>query len=284
MKLVQKPNLVVETKVSSYEQTSAWLTAVVTIIGIMVLLGFLIWLLSIFSLNRTEAVAITEFPGKPGEEAPEGEAEDFEEPGVEEFPEVEVPQLADALEAVTDAVSSIQGRLERVDGSAALMGKGTGLGHRDGGGEGGTGGAPWDRWVVEYTSSDLRTYAQQLTFFQIQVGVVSRRTPRIDLISNLTTTPISQTTTRRQEKRVFFSHSNARLRRWDEKLANRAGIKDLAGRFIVQFYPRRITNILAQLEAKYAAANGKNLKNVTRTTFKVRDNGGRYEYYVDSME
>ena len=284
MGLVQKPNMVVDTKVSSYEQTSAWLTALVTIIGLLVLLGFLIWLLSIFNLNRTEAVAITEFPGKPGEEAPEGEAEDFEEPGVEEFPEVEVPQLADALEAVTDAVSTIQGRLERVDGSAALMGKGSGLGHRDGGGEGGTGGAPWDRWVVEYTSSDIRTYAKQLTYFQVEVGVVSRRTPRIDVVSNLATAPISRTTTRREEKRVYFSHANAKLRRWDEKLAKRARINDFSGRFIVQLYPRKVTNVLARLESEFASANGKNLKNVTTTTFKVREAGGGYEYYVASME
>ncbi len=273
------------TIVSSYERVSAWLTSVVTILGLLVVLALMIWLMFVFRAQRTEAVAITEFPGEPGEEAPLGEAEDFEEPGVEEFPEVEVPQLADALEAVTDAVSSVQARLERVDGSAPVMGKGSGLGHREGGGDGGTGGRPWDRWSVEYTNKDVMTYAQQLTFFGIEIGVVSKRTQRIDIISNLTAPePISRPSTRRTEKRVYFTHSNPRLRRWDEVLAGKSGVQNMSGRFIVQFYPRKITNQLATIEAEYARSAGKDLKNVAKTVFKVRSAGNGYEYYVASMD
>jgi len=74
-----------------------------------------------------------------GEEKPKGEADDAEDPGVEEFPEVETAQLANALEAVSNSVSSVQGALEKRSGTASQMGKGSGFGSRDGGGNGGDG-------------------------------------------------------------------------------------------------------------------------------------------------
>ena len=66
---IQKPRMVADVSVSKYENVSAWLTAVVTILGLLVVLFLMIWLLTIFRFQQTEAVAITEFPGDPGEEA-----------------------------------------------------------------------------------------------------------------------------------------------------------------------------------------------------------------------
>ena len=281
-----KPSSLPETSVSNYERISAAMTAIITVLGILVTLALLIWMMFVFRARRTEAVAITDFPGAVGEKAPLGEAEDLEEPGVEEFPEVEVPQLTDALEAVTDAVSTVQARLEKVDGSSPAMGTGSGLGHREGGGEGGTGGNPYDRWRIEYASSDIQTYSQQLTFFAIEIGVVSRNTQRIDLVNNLSRpTPLLKTpTTRRDERRIYLTHVNPKLRQWDQTLVRRAGINSTQGRFIVQFYPPSLAAELLKLETEYAQANGKDLKNVVQTLFKVREAGQGYEYYVAAMD
>ena len=278
-----KPKFVEETRVAGDERFSALITALVVLVGTVVTLFFLFWLLTMIGQRPTEAIAIQAL-GDPGEDAPKGEADDPEEPGVEEFPEVEVPQLADALEAVTDAVSSIQGRLERVDGSAQQMGRGSGLGDREGGGGNGSGIRPWDRWNIEYNSSDLQAYASQLTYFGIEIGVVSANTPRIDVISNLNTNPLARVTTRREEKRVYFTHVSPKLQRWDAKLVERAGVDNLTGRFVVQFYPREITTRLATLEADYAASQGLQLAEIRRTQFMVRESGNGYEYYVESMQ
>ena len=281
---ITKPKFAEQTQVAGDERVSALITSMVVLVGTIVTLFFLFWLLSMMGNRPTEAIAIAAL-GEVGEDRPKGEADDPEEPGVEEFPEVEVPQLADALEAVTDAVSSIQGRLERVDGSAQQMGRGTGLGDREGGGGNGTGIRPWDRWNIEYANSDLRAYANQLTFFGIEIGVVSASTPRIDVISNLNRNPLARVTTKREEKRVYFTHVSPKLRRWDAQLAEQAGVGNLNGRFVVQLYPPEVTTILATLEAQYAADQGLNLSEIKSTQFMVRDAGnGQLEYYIESME
>ena len=153
-----KPKLNVETEVSAYDKVNATLQVLLMMLGMAVGLMLLIWLTSHFKWQSPIVpVDISEamLEGEEGEKAPEGVAEDFFEPGVEEFPDVETPQLMDALEAVTNAVSSVRANNSFMDGDAAEMGKGRGLGNKRGGGGGGNGVIPEaKRWRIEHTASD----------------------------------------------------------------------------------------------------------------------------------
>ena len=164
-----RPNLAVETSVSSYDMLSAFLVSAIMLVGFLAGLLFCVWLTMIIDFSAKAPIALVQYEEPFGDEKPEGFEDDILEPGVEEFPEVEVPQLKDALEAVTDAVSSVKAALEARDGDAAQMGRGAGLGSRDGGP--GTGGGDvipeHKRWKIEYSAQNIAEYSSQLRNFNI---------------------------------------------------------------------------------------------------------------------
>ncbi len=277
---------VLDTRVSTYDKTSAFLIASVMILGLMTFLAFLIWLTLFEWGSAPTAVVLQEEAGN--DDRPEGVAEDWQEPGVEEFPEVPEPQLADSLEALTESVSSVKARLEKYDGNAPLMGAGSGLGDIRASGPGnGTGNALSEakRWKIEYSATRVAEYAKQLDYFRVQLGAVSKTTPRIDLISDLTQSrPRSNYTNKSEEKRIYFSYAASRLKRWDQALARRAGVTDVNTRDIVQFYEEDVRGNLRLLEAQYIAKEGKTVIDVEKCYFRVRPKGSGYEYYVHKVE
>ena len=106
-----KPKINVETKSSIYDRVNAILIAALVLFGFLFAVLFLIWVTTVVDFSGPSGIHVELTGETPGEEKPKGEADDAEDPGVEEYPEVETPQLANALEAVADSVSSIQGCL-----------------------------------------------------------------------------------------------------------------------------------------------------------------------------
>ncbi|HRE98888.1 MAG TPA: hypothetical protein PLI18_00115 [Pirellulaceae bacterium] len=271
-----KPKLTVETTVSRYERVSGMVTAIVSLLGFCVTIMFLIWLSEMTLDLRVERQALVSV--EEGEdEKPLGEAQDIEEPG-SEFPEVDTPQLADSLEALTSAVSSISASDREVDGSAAEMGAGRGLGTRNGGGLGnGKGKGPWERWEIRYTTASQQAYAAQLDSLGIELGAISRDSPQIVYLQNLSTNRSTRAGRKSEEKRVFFNYNQGVLQKWDQDFMAEAGI-DLRNKILVQFYPPQIQQTLLQLEQR--KLGGRNVDEVFRTVFGVRPAGGGYEFYV----
>ena len=278
---------VLDTRVSKYEMLSSFLISSIIIVGTMVVIGFMIWMTMWDWGSRPVSIAMDEMIGN--EDRPEGVADDWQEPGVEEFPEVPQPQLADALEAMTDAVSSVKAQLEKYDGNAVQMGTGTGLGdiRERGSGRGNSRLVPEaERWRIEYSSSRMAEYRSQLEYFGIELGAVSKTTQRIDLVSDLTRpTPTRDFTTRSQENRLYFSHTRRRLRLWDQRIVQEAGVDDVRQRIVVQFYNDAVRQLLLTAEAEFTQGEGRRLLEVQRTYFKVRPKrGGGFEFYVDRCE
>ena len=272
-----------ETRTTAYDRLSGALATGVLVFGTLSLLLFMMWL-TMISPKRNANLVVNEvlLPGDPGEEKPLGVADDILEPGVEDFPEVDVPQLADAVEAVTDAPSRFRGMLAAVDGNAAEMGKGRGLGAIGGGGGGG-GGKAYERWVIEYESDNISVYIDQLKAFGIQVGAVHKVLDEIDLIFDLGANPQARPTRRSEEKRVYFVHTLGKLKNFDMRFAKQAGINP-TGKIMVQFYPPETSKMLAELEAAEANQRGLELNKIRRTVFKVRAAGSGFEYYVADMQ
>ena len=149
----------------------------------------------------------------------------LEDPGVEEFPEVDTPQLANALEAVTNSISSVQGALEKRSGSAKQMGKGSGFGSRDGGGDGGGGIPEYKRWIINFSAPDADTYAKQLSYFKIDIGVVSETRQTIErLVDPAGAKTVVKSNRKKEAKNVYFVHKKQRFLAWDKVLAEGAGM------------------------------------------------------------
>ena len=73
-----------DTRVSAYDKTATFLVAAVVVLGFLVFVLFMIWL-SLFTGGPTPkpAIAITEMAGN--DDRPEGVADDWQEPGVEDL-------------------------------------------------------------------------------------------------------------------------------------------------------------------------------------------------------
>lgn len=275
----------VEVKVSAYDRVSGTLLALVVFFGLIALSLFMLWLTRVITFKPTQSKVfpIDDLAG--GEQA-EGVAREFEEPGVEELADVQEPQLADAMEAVSQAPSPVSGQVQAIDGNAAQMGTGEGLGDSRAAGPGGDGNAeaipPHERWEINYTTSSVRAYAAQLDFFGIELGAVHRTKSDIEYARNLAQTkPDRDFGNRDEESRIYFSHLNKQLRDYDRQLLQKAGV-DTTGKLIVQFYPAKTTQLL--LSAERRALGGKPWESLQKTVFGVRGSGSSYEYYVIRQE
>jgi hypothetical protein len=269
----------VETRVSSYDKLNAILLSLLILVGLFVTMLFFMWLTS----NYKPPTVVTEenfLIGDPGEEKPEGVADDVLEPGVEEFPEVETPQLADALLAVTNSVSTILARNEMRDGNAAQMGRGRGLGSRDGGGSGGHGRPVWN---VEFEAKDRNSYYQQLSFFKIEIGAIHKLNNNVYRLSDPAGAAAIRATDRSAEKAnrtVLFSHRIRRLEDWDKDLLRKADLRNLDDYVLGQVYPQAMINQLRAVETEYAKSKGHEIAEVRATTFKVVPGGPGYQLEV----
>lgn len=277
----EHPVLSVETQVSKFDLLNAMLVSMIMIIGFLVLAMFLIWLTTAFDFSKQKTAVVLEVSEDTGDEKPEGEADDILEPGVEEFPEVDVPQLANALEAVTDAVSSVRGSLEERSGMASEMGKGGGFGSREGGPGGGGGGVPeYKRWIINYESDSIDTYAKQLSFFDIDIGVVHNSSDRIVRIRDPGGSPsVIQSNRTNELKTLRFMHKKPQMQRWDQTLATRQGVP-LDDCLTCQFYPEATRQIIRQVEAQALEGTGKKLIEVRNTILKVIPTGSGFEFKV----
>lgn len=268
----------VETKASAYDKINAILIAALLLFGFLFATLFLIWITTAFDFSRV-TTGVTPVQNDPGDEKPKGEADDVLEPGVEEFPEVETPQLANALEAVTDAVSSVRASLEKRSGEAAQMGRGSGYGSRDGGdGSGGDGVPEYKRWKIAYEASDINVYSDQLRSLNIDIGVVHQTKPDIWRLHNPGAgSDVKRTSRESENKSLYFTHAKERLRRWDQQLCRRANM-DLSNTIQCQFYPESTRVMLRKVEADALVGTGKNLVDVRNTFFKVVPGNGGFVF------
>ena len=278
--LRQKPKFRVETKSSSYDRVNAFLVAAMVMLGFLFAVLFLIWVTTVVDFSRPTEGPLVVTGEEAGEEKPKGEADDAEDPGVEEFPEVDTPQLANALEAVADSISSVQGALEKRSGSAQQMGKGSGFGSREGGGKGGTGIPEYKRWIINFSAANPETYAKQLSFFKIDIGVVSETKQSIKRLSDPGGSKrIINSNRKTEEKSLYFVHKKQRFLAWDRVLAGEAGI-DTNKALTVQFYPEETRQLIRIAEDKKLKEFGKELGDVKNTIMKVVPSGNGYKFEI----
>ena len=281
--LQQKPKFNVETKSSTYDRVNAILVASLVMFGFLFTALFLIWVTSVVDFSQRTVGPAVKVGEEIGEEKPKGEADDAEDPGVEEYPEVDTPQLANALEAVSNSVSSVQGALEKRSGSAQQMGKGSGFGSRDGGGGGGDGIPEYKRWIINFSAADPETYAQQLSFFSIDIGVVSETRQSIKrLVDPARAKRVINSNRKTEAKNLYFVHKKQRFLAWDRLLAKDSGI-DTKASLTVQFYPEKTRQIIRNVEAAKLSEVGKELVDVKNTILKVVPDGSNYKFEVTGL-
>ncbi len=276
-----------ELSVSRYDQVSGLLLAVILLLGVITALMFLVWLSSRLVVRRAPpALQILEDVGGGGrgDTLAPGEQFDFEEP-IEQIA-ADQPPVESTLESISTIVTQTQelSLAEQTGGQGSGQGSGMGDGRGTGpGGPGTSDGIPaWERWEIRMSAANLDTYARQLDFFGVELGVAGGGDPSVRYISNLANAkPTVRVGDPRDEKRLRFLHRSGQLRDADRTLATKAGV-DPTGKVVFQFYTPATYQTLLTLEN--AKMGSRRIIEVRKTVFGVREENGRYEFFVISQE
>ncbi|MCA9128073.1 MAG: hypothetical protein KDB22_13350 [Planctomycetales bacterium] len=257
------------------------------VIGLVVFLLFVLWLTQTFTWSPGEIVIENEsVPGR-GDHAA-GFETDIEPPGAEEVEELTEPTLQETLEAVTDAATSVAATLESIDSDSVASTQGTGQGdYRPPGplGDGDDIVPRYERWELKFQSKGMRTYAQQLDFFKIELGCVGGGVAAVDYAHSLSTAPEKRSGSSTEENKLgrlyFMWRQEGPLKEFDRQLLTQAGVQT-QGRQILKFIPKPLEDQLAEVEKRYFLSQGKTtIKQVAKTIFECRAAArGGYEFVV----
>lgn len=291
--IVEKPSVrrgEIETQtyelgISRYDRVASMLLALLMLVGATVLLLFLIWLTStLFAKQTPVPVELAEVSGGEGGVSTEGL--NLDAPDVEEMAqelELEEPRIEQMMATIVDAVTE---RLTDLDdpalteelvsgGRSASSGSGGAPFFGEGEGEGGIPRAA--RWEVFFQEGgDLDSYARQLAYFKIELGVIGDSGQVTYAYNLVKPAPDRREGGGKEEDRLYMSWRSGKRQQADRRLLALAEIAT-RGRLIVQFYPAAVENRLAQLEGAFA---GRSESEIRKTRFGVRTVGNGYEFYV----
>ena len=248
-------------------------------VGLGVTLIFLAWLTADF-LDRQQMASVElleEYSSSNSQS--QGVADEIEDPGVEEFAEVETAQLKETVEAVTDILSSQEAAIRALDGSAALQGTGKGEGDHRLAGPGGDGDTipRWDRWELRFEPSNMTAYTKQLDYFGIELAANSRQAT-LYYASQFSTTKQLRTVESPTEERLRFIWKDGELRNADRQLLRQAGVPLFTGQILMQFYPKNTENLLALAENEHSG--GRPVSEIRKTVFGVEETSSGYRFIV----
>ncbi|MFN9718329.1 MAG: hypothetical protein ACK58L_06535 [Planctomycetota bacterium] len=204
----------------------------------------------------------------------------------EESDVTELEQITEQVMEVAENAASIVAPNEFADNrNTGNPGSAEGKGGRPlGSGGPGRGGAKREqRWYVEFAEKgDLKSYAEQLDFFGIELGCRFPDQGRLVFLSQLSQPVPTQREIREadgdKEKRLFMNWQEGSQERVqaDLELFQKAKI-DAGQGVIMHFYPAETEQMLAQLELAY---DNKKTEEIRRTYFQVRRGGSGYEFVV----
>ncbi len=274
-------------RISQFDIVTSLFLALILFIGTFVLMLFIIWLLGGKPSPKPLAPLI-ENPAGRGEN-PEGFERDFEPPGAEEVEELMEPTLADTIEAVTDAVSTVAAALTTADTQQAATTSGTGQGDSRPPGPAGEGDdiiPRWERWELNFKANNQRAYGQQLDYYKIELGAFGGGVSGLDYASNLASAPRKRhNDTPDEEKRIYFSWKSATpFIGYERAFLQQAGVALPAGRNVVRLIPTELENELAHKELEYAKTKGyQSVTQLAKTVFESKPAGSGYEFEVVSQ-
>lgn len=273
--------------VSRFDQVASLVVALLIMVGVAVVGMFIIWLTAtlVFKSRSVPVKLVENVPGR-GDHA-EGFERDLEAPGMEEMPELAEPQLEVAMEAMTEAVSSVAAAMDSVSVPSDATSKGEGgMGDsRPPGplGEGDNIIPRWERWEIRFESSSESAYARQLDAFKIELGAAGGGRKNVDYARNLTKgKPDTYSGPGDKEQRLYMTWRGGSLQKFDQNLLRKAGV-NISNRLLMQFYPEDVENDLATIEKAHADKQNKTLQEYLKTVFELKPKGSSWEFVVAEM-
>ncbi|MBX3412732.1 MAG: hypothetical protein KF708_08595 [Pirellulales bacterium] len=273
-------------KVSSYDTAAGWMISLLMLIGAAVASLFLIWLTSRIFVTQAPIPVLLEEIGGGAEDGVLGESMEIDAPDAEvisQESELTEPQIEQALDQITEVVATLQADLTPPAETDNVESGGGGKSHGDGrqvgrgSGKGEPGIPRAQRWEIFFQDGGtLESYARQLDFFKIELGVVGG-TNQVQYAFRLAQPkPETRVGAAAEENRLYMTWRKGSLQQADQELVARAGLSS-AGRLVVQFFPPETENVLANVERNF---RGLEATKIRKTRFGVREAGAGYEFYV----
>jgi hypothetical protein len=124
------------------------------------------------------------------------------------------------------------------------------------------------RWEVSFpVGLTIESYAKQLDFFRIELGVIGG-SPNVTFLGNLATAkPRARTGPAATDPRIYLVWNRGPLREMDEILVKRAGL-DPANKVLAHFLPPETEAEMLRLET--AAAQSNKLSRIRKTVFGIQ--------------
>lgn len=268
-------------RVSSYDRVASLLIALLILVGTVVLILFAIWLTSRVFLHQ-EAVPVELVTVGEGDGLDAG-GMNLDQPTEEEIgleTDLETPAVEQTLATIADAVGNQMALLQDPTlTDQALSGKGGGSqgdGRMVGRGTGSGSGVPRN-WELRFEEGNtLQSYAKQLDFFKIELGVLAPGNQVVYAYNLSKATPDTRTGTADQEKRYYLTWRGGALQEADRDLLTKAGV-DSSGRLILKFLPPEVEGALVALEKGYA---NREPEEIRKTRFGIRSQGSGYAFFV----
>lgn len=279
-----RPQLSVEIAPTFYDRLSAAVVAGILLLGFMLLVLFSIWWNPEVAHHPVGDDTIIVPPPPLNPDLTTLDDKGFLEPGVQEFPELEIPQMAQLLIATTDAVSKVVGVSEANIGTDTKVGRGLfSFGHdRD---VYKVNEMPvQQRWSVKFQAENIDDYKKQLSFFDIDVAAIHRTKNLIWRVSDVADSCVVTQTSRQQENQTLrFHHKKSRMRSWDVELCKQSGV-EMSDTIVSHFYPAATQEMLKNLESTAVAKAGRKLEEVRKTFFKVVKQDDGFEFKVALLQ
>ena len=257
------------------------------VVGLIVLLLFVVWLTQTFTWQAGEIRIDQERVAGRGDHA-EGFERDIEPPGAEEVLDLTEPTLAETLEAITEAATTVAASLQSVETDSLVTATGSGRGDsRPAGplGEGEDVIPRYERWELKFQAKGLRPYASQLDHYKIELGCVGGGIPTVDYAYQLSNNPQKRSGSSADENkraRLFFMWRQQNpLLEFDRQLLSEAGVQTRV-RQVLKFIPKELEEQLYQIEMRHAASQGhSSVTEIAKTIFESRAAAsGGYEFVV----
>jgi hypothetical protein len=279
-------------RVSLYERVGSILLSLLIFMGAVVTVLVLIWWTN-KNFGSQTAVPVTlveDFEGEGGGDGRASGGTQLEEPNPTDAPSTPEPTTLDEMDNSMDSIDSLvveqAAMLEDPNMESRPRPRGDyGTGGGSGGGSGpgkGLGFGPGKpgrprRWEIRFASEhSLATYARQLQFFKIELGVLQPGNKVIYVFNLDQPVPQKREGPADQEKRYYLTWRSGELQKADIELFSKAGV-DPGEHIILKFLPPEVEQKLIDLEKARA---GNRIKQIQKTIFGIQSAGDGYAFNI----
>ena len=140
--------------------------------------------------------------------------------------------------------------------------------------------ARFERWELQFLAKDVKDYATQLDYYEIELGCVGKA-KLVDYASGFSGAIQKRSGKGSDEKRLYFMwRTEGPLVAFDRQLLGQAGI-ETQGRQLLKFIPPSLEDQLARAEMKHAISQGHNkVREIAKTVFESRPTASGYDFVV----